>query len=224
MKTRILLIAVMTLILAPVLWARSGQRDIGDVNNDGVREKLLEKEFGGSSRFTDITILSGKRVIFKTDQPFCGDYADGYLCDKNQLVVWKVDTQSTLEERTKWDPQYYSIYWYQYSKKDGRYIQTREAFTKRKYSTSTARITLSSLIKNQKISDFVTSKSASFLLGVKAYVAKKYNRPLITIEDSHYDDDESGRIFYVKLKGMTTHNVIVTISRTGEIASHLTEI
>jgi len=151
------------------------KKSLGDINADGKPEIAIEKEYGGSSAFTDLVVKSANRVVLSAEKgkpiTLAGDTADGYKVVGKQIVVWQGDWESV---DSKWKPHYYDFTWYGWDKSKGRFAQVREGFTRKPYSYKEAQKLMPILVQKPD-KRTIMSKCASFAQDALELAAKKYH-------------------------------------------------
>lgn len=140
---RKIFVAGLMLFTVSIVWAQLPlpkivQRQLGDINDDGIQEIAVEEWSSGSSGDSAmVTILVKKRVVLG---PFglSGGTADGYKVVGRRVVVWQGDWDKAL----KWDPHYYDFVWYEWDKKSRQFKVIREGRTKKAYTYQRAQKTM----------------------------------------------------------------------------------
>lgn len=168
MKRIVVLISVL-MLLASVAWADSVTRkNLGDINEDGLKENAVEKVSMGASSFsTWVQIRSGSRILLELPL-LSGDSADNYKVVGKEIVVWTGDWE---QDPSDWNPHYYDLKWYCWDKVNHKYVLAREGFTVQKLAYNQAKKSLPVLAKNHK--GLVLSRLDSFSHDAVKAVVKK---------------------------------------------------
>lgn len=164
-------------LTSSIVWAQFPapkivQKQLGDINGDGIKEVAIETtNFGVSSCYTVVKIQAKGKTIF-TLPDLLGDTADGYKIVGKQIVVWCGDWISV---DSKWKPHYYDFYWYGWDLKKHCFVQRKEGFTRQSYGYKRAKSLMPKL--SQKYSkEIVASKSESFERDAIVLANKKYHQ------------------------------------------------
>lgn len=172
------------------------KKALGDLTGDGRPEVAVETKIAGvSSNATDVVIRSNGKNIFKIPK-FFDSFADGYCITGDRIAAWYRDGYLT---ESKWDPYYYDIVWYKYSRKLKRFAVDKEGFTRKAYPDKIAKNRMREL-SNNPTGEVILSKSATFSEDARVLVRRKFGNQIYRISEMiwYKEDGNHGKKFYVE--------------------------
>lgn len=206
-KLIILILVLAFMAMAPA-YSAAKSVSLGDINGDGKCEKAVEEiSMGASSYSVKVIIMSGTKVVLALPMS-TPDAASGYKVIGRQIVYF---LGSEVADQSKWDPFYYDFFWYKWEPKLGKYVQSREGFTKKAYTYKAAKTYLPGLAKDPA-EKLVQSKGKSFAEDALSFVYKAYGK-----KTTRYIKQEVGKKDGRGFLVLTTPNYYVYFMRSGKI-------
>lgn len=197
-------IGLVVLMALPGL-AQNAKKILVDLTGDGRAEVAVEGPPGGNSGSWFLKIISGRdgKVLLKVG--ISGSTADGYCLSGKRIAVWTGDWKATA---SKWEPHYYDLNWYEWSRKSKKFVIVREGFTKKAYSNQEAVKAMSKIavIPGKAL---VLSTQATFALDARYLVVRKIKSGekigwTVEKEDAYSPGEKwgpnVGRWFYVEIR------------------------